>query len=897
MAAVATDEDIQKTVDDCLNLQKMIDISTNKLHGLRQCHATTPSTQAMQAIRESENKLVQMFSKQIISKARLRLKEYPPKLAEYPRTDQWFEVIGLQPCIAKALIERNSRLDELLMTAPDVLALTMKDVGAADQDTVLLNRGLGKLKAWIESQVNGGSGGSSGSISSVADSVLSTADEMRSTSSSPYVNWSAKSGPASQSSSASLTSRSTVSSTSSYSDVNVTVSSAGHASPISSPTPPPPPPPPLPTPSSAKARSTGSSSGSGGVAVSSSGSGGKFPTTPPPDRRNNIVPRSSSPLVKSISQELKHSLKTEHSRTFSSTDEEDRGVLPSEGSQNSGSLGRSIQRSPHMMHKISHRFETKKMISRCSYCKKHIFLHQKARLCVYCKYRCHKECEATVAMYSCGMPEQYLAIASQILAGGHGSLPSSGGPSLGNQSAVPLLQQHYALDASNTWASSPSFVAHAQADSTSAASSSSSSSNPNSPLLFQTTYGTSVSAQASPCTTIRTFSFSASQPHIDAGKMMAVHTTASDSMATDFISTTTSNDSDNTIISACSDKTLPDRTGSIDSQDPDHLPVIRQPSLTKALEEWDIPYSDLKIVKPIGTGRFGTVYSGEWHGPVAIKMLPVNSNEAFDDQLAAFKQEIAMLKKTRHENIVLFMGACMKPPLLAIVTSYVNGSTLFVLTRKERWNISRICTLASQTVQGMGYLHSKGIVHKDLTTKNIFLDRDRIIITDFGLSNVMRLAMLNDRGDGSLLIPRGWLCYLAAEIVCSLRAGDWRHRTPLPFTTKTDVYAFGTVFYEMLFGEWPFSGVEPEVIIWQVGRGIKQSLYLVQSSREVTMTKEVKDVLLRCWTYHADSRPTFAEVLLVLEKLTQKLPRQKRLVRSPSYPAPVTRSLDTVFRP
>ena len=59
---------------------------------------------------------------------------------------------------------------------------------------------------------------------------------------------------------------------------------------------------------------------------------------------------------------------------------------------------------------------------------------------------------------------------------------------------------------------------------------------------------------------------------------------------------------------------------------------------------------------------------GQWHGPVAVKRIPINPSIDYDAQLLAFKQEVATLKKTRHENVVLFMGACMKP--MAIVTRY-----------------------------------------------------------------------------------------------------------------------------------------------------------------------------------------------------------------------------------
>lgn len=71
--------------------------------------------------------------------------------------------------------------------------------------------------------------------------------------------------------------------------------------------------------------------------------------------------------------------------------------------------------------------------------------------------------------------------------------------------------------------------------------------------------------------------------------------------------------------------------------------------------------------------RYLCICRGQWHGPVAIKKIPINPAVDLDAQLLAFKQEIATLKKTRHDNVVLFMGACMKPPELAIVTRYAKA--------------------------------------------------------------------------------------------------------------------------------------------------------------------------------------------------------------------------------
>ncbi|XP_035776214.1 kinase suppressor of Ras 1-like [Anopheles albimanus] len=304
----------------------------------------------------------------------------------------------------------------------------------------------------------------------------------------------------------------------------------------------------------------------------------------------------------------------------------------------------------------------------------------------------------------------------------------------------------------------------------------------------------------------------------------------------------------------------------------------RQNSLS--LKEWDIPYDDLHLKEKIGNGRFGTVHRALWHGDVAVKLLK-EDYVADDRTLEAFKLEVATFKKTRHENVVLFMGACMKPPRLAIVTSLCKGNTLFthIHLRKDKFNLNRTTLVAQQISQGMGYLHARGIVHKDLKTKNIFLENGKVIITDFGLFSATKLQYC----ELGLGIPGGWLCYLAPELMRNLTpyrpiAGD------LPFSRTSDIYAFGTVWYELLCGEFPFKSQPAESIIWQVGRGMKQTLANLQASRDV------KDILIQCWSYHSDDRPDFAKLLNQLERLPKK-----RLARSPSHPVQLSRSAESVF--
>lgn len=115
--------------------------------------------------------------------------------------------------------------------------------------------------------------------------------------------------------------------------------------------------------------------------------------------------------------------------------------------------------------------------------------------------------------------------------------------------------------------------------------------------------------------------------------------------------------------------------------------------------------------------------------------------------LEQFKQEVAIFRKTRHENLVLFMGACMKPPRLAIVTSMCKGMSLHthLHLRKDKFNMNRTAAVAAQITQGMGYLHARGIIHKDLKSKNIFIEtgNGKIVITDFGLFSVTKLCQGN----------------------------------------------------------------------------------------------------------------------------------------------------------
>lgn len=302
-------------------------------------------------------------------------------------------------------------------------------------------------------------------------------------------------------------------------------------------------------------------------------------------------------------------------------------------------------------------------------------------------------------------------------------------------------------------------------------------------------------------------------------------------------------------------------------------PISRKASQTSVyLQEWDIPFEQVELGEPIGQGRWGRVHRGRWHGEVAIRLLEMDGHN--QDHLKLFKKEVMNYRQTRHENVVLFMGACMNPPHLAIITSFCKGRTLhsFVRDPKTSLDINKTRQIAQEIIKGMGYLHAKGIVHKDLKSKNVFYDNGKVVITDFGLFGISGVVR-EGRRENQLKLSHDWLCYLAPEIVREMTPG--KDEDQLPFSKAADVYAFGTVWYELQARDWPLKNQAAEASIWQIGSG--EGMKRVLAS--VSLGKEVSEILSACWAFNLQERPSFSLLMDMLEKL----PKLNRRLSHPGH--------------
>ncbi|XP_061779782.1 raf-1 proto-oncogene, serine/threonine kinase a isoform X2 [Nerophis lumbriciformis] len=283
---------------------------------------------------------------------------------------------------------------------------------------------------------------------------------------------------------------------------------------------------------------------------------------------------------------------------------------------------------------------------------------------------------------------------------------------------------------------------------------------------------------------------------------------------------------------------------------------------------WEIEASEVYLHSRIGSGSFGTVYKGKWHGDVAVKILKVTNPTP--EQFQAFRNEVAVLRKTRHVNILLFMGYMTKDNL-AIVTQWCEGSSLYkhIHVLETNFKMIQLIDISRQTAQGMDYLHAKNIIHRDMKSNNIFLHEGLTVkIGDFGLATVKA------RWSGSHQVeqPSGSILWMAPEVI--------RMQDNNPYSFQSDVYSYGVVLFELMTGELPYSLIATrDQIIFMVGRG-----YLTPDLSKLykNCPKAMKRLVADCIKKSKDDRPLFPQILSSIELLQHALPKINHSASEPS---------------
>ncbi|KAE8658676.1 Serine/threonine-protein kinase CTR1 [Hibiscus syriacus] len=273
-----------------------------------------------------------------------------------------------------------------------------------------------------------------------------------------------------------------------------------------------------------------------------------------------------------------------------------------------------------------------------------------------------------------------------------------------------------------------------------------------------------------------------------------------------------------------------------------------EPSL--AMDWLEISWDELHIKERVGAGSFGTVHRAEWHGSdVAVKVLTVQ--DFHDDQLKEFLREVAIMKRVRHPNVVLFMGAVTKRPHLSIVTEYLPRGSLHRLIHRpaarETMDQRRRLRMALDVAKGINYLHClrPPIVHWDLKSPNLLVDKNWTVkVCDFGLSRFKAGTFISSKS------VAGTPEWMAPEFL----RGE-------PSNEKSDVYSFGVILWELVTMQQPWSGLSPAQVVGAVAFQNRRLAVPPNTSPKLASLME------SCWADDPSQRPAFASLVEALKKL------------------------------
>ena len=260
----------------------------------------------------------------------------------------------------------------------------------------------------------------------------------------------------------------------------------------------------------------------------------------------------------------------------------------------------------------------------------------------------------------------------------------------------------------------------------------------------------------------------------------------------------------------------------------------------------EISYEDIAIGKQIGSGGFGEVYFANWQGSVvAVKKLKAGTIS--NRSIRQFEEEMEKCCRFQHENIVKFIGVCLKRPNLCIVMEYMH-TCLFHAIHVAEFDFDEYqkISIIQQITKGLRYLHGMKTAHCDLKSHNILMNiqDDGTItakISDFGLSMIKANSQSSAYVDAVQHVgtPR----YSAPEVL----RGEFLDISAM---MSADIYSLSLVYIEVIYEEEPFYDFTYPQLMQQVGQnGVKP-----KALEDTLLGKEILEMILCSCSFNPDER-------------------------------------------
>ena len=204
--------------------------------------------------------------------------------------------------------------------------------------------------------------------------------------------------------------------------------------------------------------------------------------------------------------------------------------------------------------------------------------------------------------------------------------------------------------------------------------------------------------------------------------------------------------------------------------------------------------SRYRVTRLLGEGGMGAVYLAydqDLGRQVALKLVKPELM-VYPGAMERFRQELLLASKISHRNVLRIHDLGDAGGMKFISMAYVDGEDLHqVLVREGRLPLDRMLNISRQLCAALDAAHSEGVAHRDLKPQNIMLAKDgHVYVTDFGLAKSLGAFDGMTQSGEMLGTPR----YMAPEQV------EAKH-----VDARTDIYALGLIFYEMVTGDVPFT--------------------------------------------------------------------------------------------
>ncbi|XP_065633378.1 serine/threonine-protein kinase 12 [Quercus suber] len=279
----------------------------------------------------------------------------------------------------------------------------------------------------------------------------------------------------------------------------------------------------------------------------------------------------------------------------------------------------------------------------------------------------------------------------------------------------------------------------------------------------------------------------------------------------------------------------------------------------REVPEYEIDPKEIDFTNSVEITK-GTFHLALWRGiQVAVKRL---EEELIIDEekVKSFRDELALLQKIRHPNVVQFLGAVTQSSPMMIVTEYLpKGDLRAFLKKKGALKPTTAVRFALDIARGMNYLHENKppIIHRDLEPSNILRDDSgHLKVADFGVSKLMTV-----KEDRPLTCQETSCRYIAPEVYKNEE-----------YDTKVDVFSFALILQEMIEGCPPFSAKQENEVPKVYAAKVRPPF----NSPAKHYAHGLRDLIEECWSEKPAKRPTFRQVITRLESIHNSLAHKRR---------------------